>query len=74
MLREMIGFAAERLMALEVGMKTGASYGEKWRSGVPTATAIATATGKPPQRPFAMLVMPRTLGCPQLATASRPKS
>ena len=29
MLREMIGFAAERLMALEVGGLTGADYGEK---------------------------------------------
>ncbi len=29
LLREMIGFAAEKLMALEVGTKTGASYGEK---------------------------------------------
>ncbi len=29
MLREMIGFAAERLMALEVGAQTGAGYGEK---------------------------------------------
>lgn len=28
-LREMIGFAAERLMALEVGALTGAAYGEK---------------------------------------------
>jgi len=28
-LREMIGFAAERLMALEVGAMTGAAYGEK---------------------------------------------
>ena len=28
-LREMIGFAAERLMELEVGVATGASYGEK---------------------------------------------
>ena len=27
LLREMIGFAAERLMALEVGMRTGAGYG-----------------------------------------------
>ena len=29
LLREMIGFAAERLMELEVGAATGASYGEK---------------------------------------------
>ena len=29
LLREMIGFAAERLMALEVGVPTGAGYGEK---------------------------------------------
>ena len=29
LLREMIGFAAEKLMALEVSTKTGAAYGEK---------------------------------------------
>lgn len=29
LLREMVGFAAEKLMALEVGTKTGAGYGEK---------------------------------------------
>jgi len=29
LLREMIGFAAERLMELEVGGQTGAPYGEK---------------------------------------------
>ena len=29
LLREMIGFAAERLMELEVGSATGAGYGEK---------------------------------------------
>jgi putative transposase len=29
LLREMIGFAAQRLMELEVGAATGASYGEK---------------------------------------------
>jgi hypothetical protein len=29
LLREMIGFAAERLMALEVRGRTGAGYGER---------------------------------------------
>lgn len=29
LLREMIGFAAEKLMALQVGTRTGAGYGEK---------------------------------------------
>jgi transposase-like protein len=29
LLRDTIGFAAEKLMALEVGTKTGAGYGEK---------------------------------------------
>ena len=29
LLREMIGFAAERLMELEIGALTGAAYGQK---------------------------------------------
>jgi len=45
-LREMIGFAAEKLMALEVGAKTSAGYGEKNGFGLPSATALATATGR----------------------------
>ncbi len=36
LLREMIGFAAEKLMELEVGAKTGAAYGEKNDFGVRT--------------------------------------
>ena len=46
LLREMIGFAAETLMALEVGTKTGAGYGEKMAFDWPSVTAIATGTGR----------------------------
>ena len=45
LLREMIGFAAQRLMDLETGTLCGAGHGE--RSESRTATAIATATGRP---------------------------
>ena len=57
LLREMIGFAAERLMELEVGAATGAGYGEKnplrqaQRNGRLSATAIATGTGRPARGP-----------------------
>ena len=47
LLREMIGFAAERLMDLEVGARTGAAYGEKPPTGWRRGTAIATGTGRP---------------------------
>jgi hypothetical protein len=43
LLREMIGFAAERLMELEVGTKTGADYGEK--SGERLAQALLRKGG-----------------------------
>jgi transposase-like protein len=33
-LREMIGYAAERLMGMEVGALTGAGYGEKSAGGL----------------------------------------
>ncbi len=41
LLREMISFAAEKLMALEVGAKTGAGYGDKNAFRLAHATAIA---------------------------------
>ena len=47
-LREMIAFAAERLMEIEVGALTGAGHGEK------SATRLAqrTATGRPAPGPW----------------------
>ena len=44
LLREMIGFTAERLMALEVEGLTGASGR---RNGSPTVTATASGAGRP---------------------------
>jgi putative transposase len=48
LLREMIGFAAQRLMELEVEGLTGATYGEKnpERLAQRNATATATAPGR----------------------------
>ena len=46
LLREMIGFAAERLMELEVGAKTGADYIGRRRSGRRRETATANAIGR----------------------------
>src|SRR6267154_2801754 len=45
-LREMIGFAAQRLMELESEALCGAGHGERSRSGATSATATATATGR----------------------------
>ena len=42
LLREMIGFAAEKLMALEVGTKTGAGYGA-WLHGEAVAAGMVMA-------------------------------
>jgi putative transposase len=47
LLREMIGFAAQRLMELEVESQTGAAYGEKTPSVWPSVTATATGPGRP---------------------------
>lgn len=46
-LRERIGFAAERLTELEVGALTGATYREKARNASPSATATASGPGRP---------------------------
>ena len=51
LLREMIGFAAQRLTELEVGSLTGAGYGEKTRSGWRSATATGSGTGRPVPAP-----------------------
>ena len=48
LLREMIGFAAERLMEMEVGGLTGAAWGEKSPERLVSATA--TGTGRDPPR------------------------
>ena len=46
LLREMIGFAAHRLMELEVQGLTGASWARSPPSGSSNATATATVAGR----------------------------
>ena len=47
LLREMIGFAAHRLMELEVENLTGAAHGKRSADRITHRTGIATAIGKP---------------------------
>jgi hypothetical protein len=44
--RDMIAFAARRLMEIEVGELTGVGHGEKSAAGLVSATAIEIATGR----------------------------
>ena len=46
LLREMVGFAAHRLMELEVESVTGAAHGSAARIESITATAIVTGSGR----------------------------
>ena len=46
LLREMIGYGAERLMELEVRSATGAGFGEKNPLRLAQRTAIATGIGR----------------------------
>ena len=45
-LRDMIAFAAERMMEIEVGALTGAPLGQKSRDRLVQRKAIATGTGR----------------------------
>lgn len=46
LLRQMIDFAAEKLMALEVGLRRVRAMARRPHFGLRSATATATATGK----------------------------
>ena len=51
-LREMIDFAVERLMELEVGAAVGTAYCPKIRRGWRSAMATTIRTGRPGRRPW----------------------
>ena len=47
LLREMIGFAAQRLMALETDALCGAGHGERTSERISQRNGFATVTGRP---------------------------
>ena len=65
-LREMIGFAAERLMEMEVGAATGAGYGEKSAERrvqrTPRAIWIALLRTMPSSRILTRIASKKTSG------------
>ena len=65
LLREMIGFAAERLMELVVGAVTARPMARRIRPGGRSATAIVTGTGRPGQEPSSCAFP----GCGRAATS-----
>ena len=65
LLREMISFAAERLMELEVGALTGAAYGEKSPERLTQRNGYRGATGTP---------APARWNCPSPSCAPAPTS
>ena len=69
LLREMIGFAAQRLMELEVGGLTRAGFGEKSPGACAAAQRIAIGTGEDmATRAIRTTARPWTSGCTRLSS------
>jgi hypothetical protein len=70
LLREMIGFAAEKLMELEVGAKTGAAYGEK--NALRLASLFGALKSSPSSVPPCRHLMSFAGSCFSTGSAPRP--